>query len=326
MSETISYRLSAPSAKAYEPSPLEVAYAQMLPRSGTVPTIGYQYAAEVDARNARNDYTLALNEFNQRAMEAGNRAEANANLRDRMRMLGAFANNPESAALYSLTQSELAPNARETGAQYTLAGLDYLRSRAARNFADAANSGTSGTPDPMRQQRGDERIFADAERFAQAEGNNAARRAADGLNIRLIPGTDIPAGRGPLTPEERAQIESARNSAIASGRESYLARVAPRLRGGPSAQQPAQQTPAPTPQPTTEETTTVPRDESAAAVPAPASTQASPPLTARGQRAQQQVPGYSPQTHKLVAGPNNTVQVVERNSNRVVGTFPDPGQ
>jgi hypothetical protein len=316
MGETISYRLSAPNQRAYEPSSTELAYAQMLPQSGKVPTIGYQYAAEVDARNARNEYSLALNEFNQRAMEAGNRAEANANLRDRMRMLGSFASNPESAFLYSLTQRELAPNAGELAANYSLGGLDLLRSRATENYAQAANAGSSGGgggASADRQARDEERTLTNAERFAQREGESAARIAANGLGIRMIPGTDIPAGRGPLTPDERAQIDAARTAAIARSRTDFLTRVNPRLLAPRSGNtQPPQTQTQPPPQP-------APQDEGAAR---PAESAAAPQQQTVAQAAQSVVPNYSTQTHKLVPGPNNTISIVERATNRAVGSIP----
>jgi hypothetical protein len=317
MSETISYRLSAPSQRAYEPSAEEVAYAQMLSQSGRVPTIGYQHAASLRGQRAQDEYSLALNEFNQRAMEAGNRAEANANLRDRMRMLGSFASNPESAFLYSLTQRELAPNAGELAANYSLGGLDLLRSRATENYAQAANVGSGGggnavTPE-QRQARDDERTLTNAERFAQREGEAAARTAANGLGIRMIPGTDIPAGRGPLTPDERAQIDAARSAAMARSRTDFLTRVNPRLlapRGGntqpPQAQAQSQQQVAT-------------QDEDAAR---PAESAAAQQQQTVAQAAQSVVPNYSTQTHKLVPGPNNTISIVERATNRQVGSIP----
>lgn len=327
MSESVSYRLSAPNQRAFEPTPLEVAYAQMLPRAGTTPMLGFQYEAEVNARNARDEYKLAQDEFNKLAMDAGNRAEANANLRDRMRMLGQFANNPESAFLYSLTQREIAPNAYELGQGYSRAGLDLMRSRAAENFAQAANAnagGSSGTTPEERALNADRNVLIQAERFSQREGDAAARRAASGLGIRMIPGTDIPAGRGPLTPDEREQIEFARRNAISRSRDEFLGRTAPHLRR--QQQQGNTATPPPTtPPPQPEPSAT--QDESAAAPPpASTTTQPQPTLTARGQRAAATVPNYNHQTHKLVAGPNNTVQVVERSTNRVVGSFADPGQ
>ena len=316
MGETVSYRLAAPNQRAYDPSSVELAYAQMLPQSGRVPTIGFQYAAGVDAQNAQQDYSLALNDFNQRAMEAGNRAEANAILRDRMRMLGSFASNPESAALYSLTQRELAPNAGELAANYSLGGLDLLRSRAVENYAQAANAGSGGgnavTPEE-RQARDEQRTLTNAERFAQREGESAARRAANGLGIRMIPGTDIPAGRGPLTPDERAQIDNARSAAIARSRTDFLNRVNPRLLvpRGSNAQPPQAQTQPPL-QPTTQ-------DEGVAR---PAESAAAPQQQTVAQAAQAVVPNYSTQTHKLVPGPNNTISIVERATNRAVGSIP----
>lgn len=142
------YRLHAPQYQAFDPSGLELAFAQQMTQPGASQLVGYLAGAGLDRQAGSQDYRLALGESNRQAMAAGDAAERAADLRNRRALVGRMLEHPDAAAVFGLSNAEIDPRMGNLAIDFALNRGDIQRSTALRNNAAAANDLSLAGVDP----------------------------------------------------------------------------------------------------------------------------------------------------------------------------------
>ena len=153
MARAAGYNLIQPDHRAYDPNQQQIYYAQAMahPHANPGSFLGSAFAADVNARNARDQYQQALADTNRQQYDLGLRSIAQQDMESRRNFVGTNLANPGQSAAFELSRAEISPDALPHMAQMAVADLERVRADAYHKrgqgyklFSDAGVSAPAG--------------------------------------------------------------------------------------------------------------------------------------------------------------------------------------
>lgn len=147
----VSYSLTAPNERAFDPSGLETLLVQSI---GNNPALApHLVAARWDRYNANRDYLDALASTQRQQSDLAKAAMANDILKSRYSLTQSALANPGATAMYSLSQQEIAPGMEQPALSYLEADIFGRQAKGAKDMSDALNTfGQAGLEMPNGTQ------------------------------------------------------------------------------------------------------------------------------------------------------------------------------
>lgn len=147
----VSYSLTAPNERAFDPSGLETLLVQSI---GNNPALApHLVAARWDRYNANRDYLDALASTQRQQSDLAKAAMANDILKSRYSLTQSALANPGATAMYSLSQQEIAPGMEQPALSYLEADIFGRQAKGAKDMGDALNTfGQAGLEMPSGTQ------------------------------------------------------------------------------------------------------------------------------------------------------------------------------
>lgn len=137
------YRLTPPDRRAYDPTHLEIAYAQALSHPNqTNPGafLGSMFEAQTNAQNAETNYNRQLGAVNAQQYNLALQRMAQDQREKEMELTGRLAEHPRHAGMFTHGYNLIRPEQRDRAQELSNADLTRIRSEAFENFGQGANS------------------------------------------------------------------------------------------------------------------------------------------------------------------------------------------